>query len=107
MANQENEIEIRCEFCGSATHEDVVNMCHWEAGKLIVIEDIKARICDQCQEQFYDAETTWKIDKLRQEGFEPEKAERIIQVPVFSLKRVQVPERNFPHPVLGEGGTIE
>ena len=107
MANEENEIEFRCEFCGSTTHEDVVNMCHWEDRKLIVIEDIKARVCDQCQEQFYDSETTWKIEKLRQEKFRTEKPERFMEVPVFSLKRIQLPEGNFPHPVLGEGGTID
>jgi len=107
MEKGQDQIEFRCEFCGSNTREDVVNMALWEEGNLIVIEDVKARICDQCHEQFYDSETTWKIDKLRQEGFRPENAEREIKVPVFSLRRVKISELNFPHPVLGEDGTIE
>ena len=84
--------EMVCEFCGGDTHEDIVNVSMWENGKLILIEDVNARICDKCHEQFYDSSFTYKIDKLRSEGFRPENADRIIEVPVFSIKRVKIPE---------------
>jgi YgiT-type zinc finger domain-containing protein len=104
---EEKEDGFPCEFCMSATHEDVVNMCLWEDGRLIVIEDVPARICNQCLEQFYDADINWKIHKLREQGFHPEDAEKFVQIPFFSLKKVKIPDGNFPHPVLGEEGTID
>ncbi len=86
------EVEMVCEFCGGDTHEDIVNVSMWENGKLVVIEDVDARICEKCHEQFYDSSFIYKIDKLRSEGFHPENADRIIEVPVFSIKRVPLPE---------------
>jgi len=82
----EQEINYKCETCGSAIHRDIVRAAFWEGEKLVVVEDIPALVCEGCMEQYYDDETVFKIDMLRGNGFPSEKARREIRVPVFSLK---------------------
>lgn len=98
----------RCEYCGSQTEEDIVNMALWEEGRLVVIEDIPARVCKECLEQYYDDITRFKIDKLRGDRFPMEKAKEVIEVPVFSLTSVDVQEKRST-PQRGksqDGGTV-
>lgn len=81
-----------CQYCGSNTYEDVVRMCLWEGERLVVIEDIPARVCENCMEQFYDSVTRFRIDTFREERFPLEEARRVIEVPIFSLEDVKIPE---------------
>ena len=80
-----------CQYCGAETYEDVVRVAMWEEEKLVVIEDVPARTCKGCLEQYYDELTTFKIDKLRGSRFPIENAQRVIQVPVFSLAEAKTP----------------
>jgi len=81
-----------CEHCLTETHEDVVNMALWNEGRLVLIEDVPARVCAECMEQYYDDVTRFRIDKLRAGRFPPSDAKEVIEVPVFSLGDVEDPE---------------
>jgi YgiT-type zinc finger domain-containing protein len=82
---RETQEPFLCKYCRSDTHEDVAKSALWTDQGLVVIEDIPARVCRECKEQFYDEMTTWKIERLVEQGFPREKASRQISVPVFSL----------------------
>lgn len=84
-----DEEPIKCGLCNAKTYEDMVKMSLWEGERLIVIEDVPARVCEQCAEQFYDDFTVYKIDLLRGRGFPLSGAQRLIQVPVFTLPEVK------------------
>ena len=73
-----------CEYCGSGTRADIVRAAFWGDEGLVAIEEIPARVCEGCGEQFYDEVTTRKIEKILQ-GPTP-KARREVLVPVFSLE---------------------
>lgn len=90
--NQEDERPIVCTYCKSETHEDIVKSAFWVDRGLVAVEDIPARVCTECGEQFYNDETTRKIDALMEQDFPPEKASREIAVPVFPLAQVQSAE---------------
>ena len=72
-----------CKYCQSGTQEKVVQAAFWGDRGLLVIEDIPARVCQGCGEQFYDEATTGKIEKLI--GDPGAKPAREMVVPVFSL----------------------
>jgi YgiT-type zinc finger domain-containing protein len=72
-----------CEHCGGQTQPEVVKAAFWGERGLVAIEDIPARVCEQCGEQFYDEATARKIEKLV--GSPAEAAKRHVLVPVFSL----------------------
>ena len=76
-----------CKYCQSDTHEAVVQAAFWGERGLLVIEDIPARVCRGCGEQFYDEATTEKIEKLIRDP--AAKPQRELLVPVFSLAEVE------------------
>lgn len=95
MAGEQKDNYL-CKYCNSKTYEDVVKMCLWEEEKLVVIEDIPARVCKNCMEQFYDEATRLRIDKLKDTKFPVEEAKRVVKVPIFSLASVKISEKASP-----------
>ncbi len=96
--NQESQEAYLCKYCESDTYEGLVKSVLWGERGLVAIENIPARVCQQCKEQFYDEETTRKIANLTERGFPAEKARREILVPVFSLREVEVRKKKSPFP---------
>jgi len=84
----ENEASTAtCSRCGSSSlHVVSTRSAFWEGERLVVVEDIPAIVCMDCQEQHLDDQTVVLIDLLRGGAFPPEKALRQLTVPVFSLK---------------------
>ena len=72
-----------CQECGGETHEDVVKAAFWHDERLIVIEEIPARVCKNCGEQFYDDQTAQKLQSLI--AAPPAKPKEEILVSVYSL----------------------
>ncbi len=63
----------------------------WHGDRLVVIEDVPALVCDSCGEQFYDDNTVVMIERLRGDGFPPERAAGEMLVPVFSFGDMPLP----------------
>jgi YgiT-type zinc finger domain-containing protein len=74
---------LACSSCGAATHEDSVRAAFWTQKGLIAIEDIPARVCECCGEQYYDDHTAHLIEKLLNSTTVIPQREMV--VPVFSL----------------------
>jgi YgiT-type zinc finger domain-containing protein len=74
---------FRCKYCGAVTEEEVVQAALRAAQGWLILEDIPARVCKQCGEQFYDEGTAEKIERITANP--AAKAAREILVPVFSL----------------------
>ena len=77
----------RCKYCGYDTREDVIKAAFWMGDGLIVVEDVLARVCKGCGEQFLDEETTQRIQGLlKNPAMEPG---RQIRVSVYDLSRLE------------------
>jgi YgiT-type zinc finger domain-containing protein len=73
-----------CRYCNCRTCQDTVRAAFWQDERLVAIEGIPARVCEGCGEQFYDEQTTRKIEKiLRDPACKPR---RTVLVPVFLLE---------------------
>jgi YgiT-type zinc finger domain-containing protein len=79
---------IFCETCGSATQATHVDVTLRSGADLVLIENVPARVCGNCQEQYYDEKTSQKISKLVGNGFPKRYVVREIAVPVYSLEGV-------------------
>ena len=55
---------MKCEFCDSQTSKKKVKKQHWLKGKLYIIENVEAEVCQQCGERYFHATTLDRIDKL-------------------------------------------
>ncbi len=74
-----------CAACGNPTLAKTVHVTMWTDKGLVVIEDVPARVCEHCEEQYYDEATGTKILALSSGGFAKSRVVREITVPVFSL----------------------
>ncbi|MCX5638528.1 MAG: YgiT-type zinc finger protein [Planctomycetota bacterium] len=88
-ANQNRQEAFLCTYCESATVENLVKSVLWVDGGLIAVENIPARVCQRCGEQFYNHETTEKLAALGKRGFVSATARRNVLVPVFSLADIK------------------
>lgn len=52
-------------------------------GKLVVIENVPARVCVETGEQFFSPETT---ERLQQMVWEQKKPSRVMEVPVYDFE---------------------
>ena len=71
-----------CYFCKKGILEDkrVTVDFRW-GSKLIVIEEVPAKVCNECGEKYYSAEVSRKMEKIATEG----KGEKVIEVPLARL----------------------
>jgi YgiT-type zinc finger domain-containing protein len=89
---QDSQAAPACACCGAETHEDLVKAAFWGPQGLVAIEDIPARVCAGCGEQFYADQTAQRIEEIVNGATAV--PVRQITVPVFSLADAQAPERN-------------
>lgn len=88
-----NEV-MTCEFCGEATSTDSVSLAIWSAQGLVLVEDIPAQVCSDCDEQFYDEATQTRLRSLATGGFSSRRKVRELTVPVFSLNEEEAPAKD-------------
>ena len=84
--HETNSTPVPCPRCGQAMRAATVKTAIWREDRVFLVEDIPARVCDSCIEQFYDEETTDALRRLTEEGFSSVEPKREILVPVFSLE---------------------
>jgi YgiT-type zinc finger domain-containing protein len=88
----------RCEGTAVAT---TVRTAIWRNDdSLAIVEDIPARVCNLCMEQYYDEDVSDALRLLMERGFPASEAKKVITVPVFSLEgrlrvRTELPEDTY------------
>jgi YgiT-type zinc finger domain-containing protein len=55
---------MKCEFCNSQTRRKRVRKQHWFQGRLYIVENVDAQVCEECGERYFHATTLDAIDKL-------------------------------------------
>ena len=51
-----------CELCGGTTSQRKVKRQHWLKGKLYIVEDVEAEVCQDCGERYFHAKTLDALD---------------------------------------------
>ncbi|MFZ1640151.1 MAG: YgiT-type zinc finger protein [Candidatus Contendobacter sp.] len=54
---------MNCEFCGGETRKKRVKKHHWLQGRLYIIENVEAEVCQECGERYFHAATLDAIDR--------------------------------------------
>jgi len=96
MDSKEEPLAV-CARCSKRLQAMRVRTAIWQNEKLAVVEDIPALVCPDCAEQYYDDDVSEALRRLNEAGFPVEEAERLVEVPIFSLqgrirKRGPMPE---------------
>lgn len=73
-----------CNVCEGNLRHELVSYTQWYQGRLIVIENVPAWVCEQCGETYYDPDVVERIQALIWSGAEPT---RVIETPVYDLSK--------------------
>ncbi len=71
-----------CQLCTGRTSRKRVRKQHWLQGRLYLIDNVEAEVCNECGERYFHAKTLDSINRLL-EGKHKVKAR--LQVEVVSL----------------------
>ncbi|HUT34478.1 MAG TPA: YgiT-type zinc finger protein [Planctomycetota bacterium] len=55
---------MKCAFCDGDTAIRRVKKQHWHKGKLYIVENVKAEVCQECGERYFHARTLDSIDAM-------------------------------------------
>jgi YgiT-type zinc finger domain-containing protein len=77
---------MKCAICSGNLRKEVTKLELWVDGKLSIIEDVPAKVCENCGEKYFSAKVSKQIDKLLKRKI---KAEKKVEVPVFSFKALK------------------
>jgi len=72
----------KCFQCGSSTVKKLITAENWWGDSLTLVENVPAWVCENCGEQYFDAEVVKELDKMKNGQL---KAKRFIQVPVYGF----------------------
>ena len=64
----------RCEYCNGKVSAKKVTVHYRHRGKLVVIENVPARVCRSCGERYYDAVTVEKMETIARQKRAPRRA---------------------------------
>ena len=73
-----------CDLCSSPLVEREVTYAIELDGKWIIIEHVPARVCLQCGEKLFSADT---VERLQRTAWEQEDPYKILETPVFDFAR--------------------
>lgn len=69
----------QCYFCKGETQEQKVRVDFRWGEDLVIIEAVPATVCQQCGEQYFDAQVSRQMEKLAKAKLS---AKRVVHVPV-------------------------
>jgi YgiT-type zinc finger domain-containing protein len=78
-----------CPRCNTSAAITTVRTAIWRDesdASVVIVEDIPALACGNCQEQFYSEDVSDALRALMEQGFPADAVARRIEVPVFSLR---------------------
>ncbi len=71
-----------CDLCGGKLSPGNTSLEIWRGEKLLVLRDIPADVCQQCDEAYVSAQISEKIDQFL-EDYHQHRPKRYIPVPEF------------------------
>ncbi|MBT4503918.1 MAG: type II toxin-antitoxin system MqsA family antitoxin [Gemmatimonadetes bacterium] len=76
---------MKCDICGGPVTEQTVTYRIELSDRLIVVENVPAKVCLQCGERLYSAGT---VERLQRTVWEDKPPSRVLETPVFDFAGV-------------------
>ena len=73
---------MKCDICSGPIVEQEVTYTLETGGKFIVVERVPAKVCLQCGEKLYSAET---VERLQVTVWGEKQPSRVLETPVFDF----------------------
>jgi len=56
----------KCYFCGGTVRDEEVSVDFWWGDRLIIFQNVPAKVCQQCGEKFFSAEVYKEMENRAQ-----------------------------------------
>jgi len=76
----------KCFLCGSSTIKKFITAENWWGDQFTLVENVPAWVCENCGEQYFEAQVIEELDRLKDS---PSKVEKTILVPVFKFPKAK------------------
>ncbi|MBI3247528.1 MAG: type II toxin-antitoxin system MqsA family antitoxin [Deltaproteobacteria bacterium] len=73
-----------CEHCNGKLRTKTVTVPYRHKGKLVLIENVPARVCRRCGERYYDATTVEQMEMIARHK---KAAEKTVVVPIRAFTK--------------------
>ena len=80
---QTESVIDRCDLCGGELKPGMTTLEIWRGDELLVIKDVSADVCQQCDEAYLSPQTSERLDEFLSEHHQ-HRPERYIAVPQYS-----------------------
>ena len=77
----------QCDLCGGALQPGKTTLEIWHGDELLVIKDVPADVCQQCQEAYVSATVSERLDHFLAEHHR-HRPERYLAVPQYSAVQI-------------------
>jgi len=77
----------RCDLCGGELKSGQTTLESWRGEEMLVIKDVPADVCEQCQEAYISADISERLDHFLRE-YHQRRPERYLAVPQFSAVQI-------------------
>ena len=81
------KIVDRCDLCCGALKPGRTTLEIWRGAEMLVIKDVPAEVCEQCNEAYISADVSERLDCFL-EDYHRRRPERYLAVPQFSGAQV-------------------
>ena len=79
---------MECGLCAGETAPREVRRQHWHKGRLYIVENVEAEVCQDCGERYFHARTLDRLDALIQGDHE---VKRLLSVEIPSAGEPALP----------------
>lgn len=73
---------MRCDLCGGKVEKKMVSYSLFYEGHWIIVEDVLAKVCQQCGEKLFSPQVVERLQKIIWNKQRPQKT---IETPVYSF----------------------
>lgn len=77
----------RCDLCGGELKSGQTTLEIWRGAEMLVIKDVPADVCEQCNEAYISADVSERLDYFLRD-YQRRRPERYLAVPQFSAAQV-------------------
>lgn len=78
---------MRCDLCGGRVEKKLISYTLFYEGHWIIVENVPAKVCQQCGEKLFDPEAVGRLQKIIWDKQTPQKK---IKIPIFDLSSVHL-----------------
>ncbi len=74
---------MKCEYCSRETIVRRVRKQHWHKGRLYIVENVEAQVCQECGERYFHASDLDKVESMIEGDHE---VKEVLSVEVLAAK---------------------